>query len=345
MPIKVLIVDDSIVFRNRLRKLINSDPALQVVDVATNGKDALEKVIALTPDVITMDVNMPIMDGIQTVRAIMELKPTPILMLSAVTAEAASATFEALEAGALDFLLKNQDIVAREITDYSADLITKIKALASCKLTNNKIDYKNVNYKNIVHKNVNKYEIILIGSSTGGPIALQTVLQEIPRQFSVPIIIVQHMPENFTKPFSERMNSICNLTVREAQHGDIITAGNVYIAPGGKQLAFKRLANNTTKIEIKESEASVYYRPCIDLAFMSASTVFKGKILTIILTGMGADGREGVRALKNIGCTSWAQDEKTSIVFGMPQAVISAGLADKVFALENIGKAIVEEIK
>ena len=261
----------------------------------------------------------------------MEVTPVPILMLSSVTTQGAQSTFDALEAGAIDFLPKNTSFIASKTIEQSADLIRKIKVVARCK----------INTRKLIHS---KYEIVLIGSSTGGPIALQTIMRGLPAHFPAPIILIQHMPENFTKTFAERINSICNLKVKEAGDGDIITVGNAYVAPGGKQLTFRRLGNGTVRIEITEGDASLYYRPCIDLSLNSASTAFKGKVLSLILTGMGADGREGVRSLKNYNCTSWAQDEKSSVVFGMPQAVFEAGLVDKILNIDDISRALVNEV-
>ena len=188
-----------------------------------------------------------------------------------------------------------------------------------------------------------KYEVVLIGSSTGGPIALQTIMRGLPAAFPVPIVIVQHMPESFTKLFAARINSSCNLTAKEAAQGDIILPGNIYIAPGGKQLSFKMLADNSVEIQIDAREADSYYSPCIDIAFNSASAVFKNKALVLILTGMGADGKEGVRMLKQSGSTVWIQDENSSVVFGMPLAVLEAGLADKVLNLDDISSALINE--
>jgi two-component system, chemotaxis family, protein-glutamate methylesterase/glutaminase len=267
--IKVLIVDDSVLFRNYLRSIIDSDPELEVIDIAIDGNEAVEKARNLAPDVITMDVNMPVMDGIATVRQIMKINPIPILMLSAVTSVGAKTTFDALEAGAVDFLPKDKNFTITGMVDDSCDIIKKIKTVARSKIKT---------YELLP----TKYEAVLIGSSTGGPIALQTIMRGLPSSFPVPIVIIQHMPENFTKPFSERINSICNLHVQEAADGDILKVGNVYVAPGGKQLTFKKQLNGLVKIEIHESDPNLYYRPCIDLSFNSASTAFKEKILTLI---------------------------------------------------------------
>lgn len=287
--------------------------------------------MTLKPDVITMDVNMPVLDGISTVRKIMECRPTPILMLSAMTIEGAQETFNALEAGALDFLPKIQNVEVNHPADNIIDIIAKINAIAKCKVKLAKFPFS-------------RYEVLLIGASTGGTMALQSIIRELPANFPVPIVIVQHMPENFTKAFAERLNSLSNLEVKEAAHNDLILPGNVYIAPGGKQLFFKRNIDNKIIIEIKESDANLYYRPCIDISFTSASRVFNGKVLAVILTGMGADGKEGIRELKKHKFIVWVQDEKTCIVYGMPQAVYEAGLADKVLAIEDFTKNLISEI-
>lgn len=331
VTIKVLIVDDSTSFQNYLQTIINSDPELEVIGIAINEEEAIEKIARLEPDVITIDVNMPIMNGSATIQKIMDISPVPIIVLSAVTSEGAKLAFDAMEAGALDFVSKDKNFISQDQFHVNTDIIKKIKTVAGCTPKKRKISNK-------------RYEIVLIGASTGGPVALQTIIRELPWDFPLPIVIIQHMPRGFTKPFAERLNSIGNLKVKEAANGDTIFPGNVYIAPGGKQLVFKHFIDDSVKLEVKESDNTLYYHPCVDLSLESANKIFKNKVLALILTGMGTDGKEGVKALKSSGAVIWVQDEKSSVVFGMPAAVLTAGLADRILHLADISKALLAEV-
>ena len=350
MAIKVLIVDDSSFFQQHLRKLISSDSDFDVIDIAVNGKEAIEKVKRLKPDVITMDVKMPEMDGITAVRHIMKSCPTPILMLSAITVDGARSTFDALDAGAVDFLPKDTKFVSRNIEHGSMNLLDKLKTIAKVKFeqpvdVDPELKHKPVSKApEVSFKKVEKYEVVLIGASTGGPVAVQEIIESLPQEFPVPIVLVQHMPEDFTKLFAERVNFSSSMVVKEAVNDEILKPGEVYIAPGGMQLNFKSYGN-LVKLKIIEGDSSLYYRPCIDLAFKSAAAVFANKVLALVLTGMGADGKEGAIVLKDKGSTIWAQDKESSVVFGMPQAIINAGIASKTLNLKEISKRLLKEIK
>lgn len=352
MPLRVLVVDDSRFFRRRVTEMLESDSRLSVVAVAENGAEAIEVALSERPDVITMDIEMPVMDGIAAVKKIMSSNPVPILMFSSLTTDGAQATFNALDAGAIDYLPKNfaeisrnRDEVARVLCErvYSIGSKAHVKTVvrqitATPKLAQSAISSPSSG-KSI------SYELVAIGCSTGGPVALQEVLTKIPANFPLPIIMVQHMPGTFTPSFAKRLDGLCDITITEAQDGDVLKSGAAYLAPGGKQLVLSRTTANQIIIHIKEPDSGENYRPCVDTTFNSLARVCKKPVLAIILTGMGADGREGVRALKKLGATIWAQDEASSVVYGMPAAIAEAKLSDRILSLSDIGPSLIRQVK
>ncbi|MEI6895876.1 MAG: chemotaxis response regulator protein-glutamate methylesterase [Psychromonas sp.] len=393
MAIKVLVVDDSSFFRRRVSEIVNKSPALEVIATANNGQEAIDMVVKYRPDVVTMDIEMPVMDGITAVRKIMATHPVPILMFSSLTHQGATATFDALEAGAADFLPKKFEDIARDKEEASKLLQQRIEAIASrrtlrvrpklisakepIKKTNPPISasaLRNLNENNRlatkpqrkeitarrmdVHKTVSSnsspapffkatgksYDVLAIGTSTGGPVALQTVLVALPANFKLPILLIQHMPGTFTKAFADRLNGICKITVKEASDGDILKPGCAYLAPGGKQMLLDGRPGHA-KIRIHESGAKINYKPSVDITFASLSKIFGKKVLAVVLTGMGADGCEGARMLKAKGAEIWAQDEASCVVYGMPQAVTSSGIATESLALDQVAKRILVELK
>ena len=337
MSIRVLVVDDSGFFRRRVTEIINADGRMEVVGVASNGQEAIEKNESLRPDVITMDYEMPVMDGITAIRNIMQRRPVPVLMFSSLTFEGARVTLDALDAGALDFLPKNFDAIAKDSAQIKRALTDKIAAVARSQSKVAPVAAA----KPAVKGRLSQTELIVIGTSTGGPAALQTLFRSIPAGFKTPIIIVQHMPGSFTKAFAERLNGLSPLVVKEAVDGDKILPSHVYVAPGGMQLMLDR--RNGGVIHIRESDERVNYRPSVDIAFASAAKHYGNKVLGVVLTGMGADGREGARLIKQSGGLIWAQDEASCVIFGMPMAVIKDGLSDEILALKDIGPRLAEE--
>jgi len=385
MAYKVLVVDDSSFFRRRVTDILNKDPQLDVIDVAVNGQEAVDKAILLKPDVITMDIEMPVLNGIAAVKQIMAKSPTAILMFSSLTHQGAKATIEALEAGALDFLPKKFSDIAqnsdeagsflrqrviqlakkRRITRRSiasnhspkvnrtlsnrtpgnlASLNTR-KTLASLETKTSIAQSVKPITSTVIKASEKKYKLLAIGTSTGGPVALQKILTQLPQNFPLPIIMVQHMPATFTHAFASRLDSLCKVNVKEASDGDVLKAGCAYLAPGGRQMVITG-SENAAKINIIEDNSTkTTFKPSVDVSFGSAAKVFTGNVLGIILTGMGADGREGCRMLKARGSTIWAQDEETCVVYGMPQAVTAAGISQLSLPLETISNAILKEIK
>jgi Chemotaxis response regulator containing a CheY-like receiver domain and a methylesterase domain len=378
MAVKVLVVDDSSFFRRRVSEIINQDPTLEVVDTAQNGREAVEKAIALKPDVITMDVEMPVMDGISAVREIMAKSPTPILMFSSLTHEGAKSTLDALDAGALDFLPKKFEDIARDKDEAVKLLQQRVKAIARRRLfmsparpavstsvdtisgrvplsgrtpgTVTATSSTNIGSERSVaatpvafKKSGKSYQVVLIGTSTGGPVALQTVLTQLPATFPHPILLIQHMPATFTSAFAARLNGLCQISVKEAEDGDLLRPGCAYLAPGGKQMLLEG-KGVSSKIRIIEGNDKVNYKPCVDITFASAAKSHNDKVLAIVLTGMGADGRDGARLLKEQGATIWAQDEASCVVYGMPQAVAKAGISSESLPLDKVAQRILVEV-
>lgn len=341
MSVSVLIVDDSGFFRRRLSEMIRACPGLEVVGTASNGREALEQVLALKPDVITMDYEMPIMDGISALRAIMDQCPTPVLMFSSLTYEGARVTLEALEAGAVDYLPKNFDEISRNSDELRRKLGDRLltiardarrSALRPPTLTTPAPATSRPRTARRGH-----YELVIIGTSTGGPVALQQVLSALPADFSVPLVLVQHMPASFTAAFAERLDSLCRIRVRQARDGDSLRPGEALLAPGGKQLMIAR-----GKVRVLPGDERLNYKPCVDITFGSAANAYQNQVLALVLTGMGADGCEGARLLKQAGSSVWAQDEATSVIYGMPMAVARANLADEILPLSKLGQRLAE---
>jgi two-component system chemotaxis response regulator CheB len=380
MTYKVLVVDDSSFFRRRVTDILNKDPQLEVVGVAINGQEAVEKAILLKPDVITMDIEMPVLNGIAAVKKIMAQCPTAILMFSSLTHQGAKSTIEALEAGALDFLPKKFSDIAKNSDEAGSLLRQRVAQLAkkrgltrrslsssipprvsrtasnqsalntrrSLTSTESKVaeaySIKSITSP-LIKASGKTYKLLAIGTSTGGPVALQKILSQLPQDFPLPIIMIQHMPATFTNAFASRLDSLCKINVKEASNGDVLKAGCAYLAPGGRQMVITG-TENAAKIKIiDDNSAKITFKPCVDVSFGSAAKVFSGNVLGIILTGMGADGREGARMLKTRGATIWAQDEETSVVYGMPQAVTVAGISQLSLPLEAISSALLKEIK
>lgn len=357
--LRVLVVDDSAFFRNRLIGLLNQADDIEVVGSAGDGAQALREVQRLRPNVVTMDVEMPIMDGITAVRQIMAIAPTPILMLSAQTHAGATATLSALDAGAVDFLPKNfiEFGVNQGQTEAARALRNRVFAVGrSCfRNLDNKISQAQTTSahaplfdkpadRHSIATGSEKTELVVIGASTGGPVALQAILRSLPADFPIPIVIVVHMPASFTPAFAARLDSLCKININEAQDGMPLRPGQGLIAPGGKQLVFAE-RNENTIVRITESATRQTYKPSVDITLGSAARLFPGKVLAIVLTGMGADGKQGAQLLKEGGSTVWSQDEQSCVVYGMPQAVEKAGLSDKVLPLTHIGRMLTTAVQ
>ncbi|UQI32698.1 chemotaxis response regulator protein-glutamate methylesterase [Pseudomonas bijieensis] len=373
MVVKVLVVDDSGFFRRRVSEILSADTSIQVVGTATNGKEAIDQALALKPDVITMDYEMPMMDGITAVRHIMQRCPTPVLMFSSLTHEGARVTLDALDAGAVDFLPKNFEDISRNPDKVRQLLCEKVHSISR---SNRRVSAYSVpapapvvapspaptssgSFNPAPVRSApapaparpapaatasspapkrKAYKLVAIGTSTGGPVALQRVLTQLPANFPAPIVLIQHMPAAFTKAFAERLDKLCNISVKEAEDGDILRPGLALLAPGGKQM----MIDGRGAVKILPGDERLNYKPCVDITFGSAAKSYGDKVLAVVLTGMGADGREGARLLKQGGSAIWAQDEASCVIYGMPMAIVKADLADAVYGLDDIGRHLVE---
>ncbi|WP_120995439.1 protein-glutamate methylesterase/protein-glutamine glutaminase [Stutzerimonas urumqiensis] len=362
MPVKVLVVDDSGFFRRRVSEILSSDANIQVIGTATNGREAIDQALALKPDVITMDYEMPMMDGITAVRQIMQRCPTPVLMFSSLTHEGARVTLDALDAGAVDFLPKNFEDISRSPDKVKQLLCEKVHSIARSNRRFSSMPAPSsaqpaptfAASRTAAPANTTAaaaprsaaspaprrkaYRLVAIGTSTGGPVALQRVLTQLPEHFPAPILLIQHMPAAFTKAFAERLNKLCRISVKEAEDGDHLRPGLALLAPGGKQM----MVDARGVVRILPGDERLNYKPCVDITFGSAAKSFNDKVLAIVLTGMGADGREGARMLKQCGSQVWAQDEASSVIYGMPMAIVKANLSDAIYSLDDIGRHLAE---
>ncbi|UUW72271.1 protein-glutamate methylesterase/protein-glutamine glutaminase [Pseudomonas oryzihabitans] len=369
MPVKVLVVDDSGFFRRRLKEILAADPNISVVGTASNGREGVDQALALRPDVITMDYEMPMMDGITAVRHIMQKCPTPVLMFSSLTHEGARVTLDALDAGAVDYLPKNFEDISRNPASLQKLLCEKIHHIAR---SNRRFAVAPSVAPAVptgasaapaaarpaprpaapsgaqsAHAPVapaspppkrKHYRLVAIGTSTGGPVALQRVLTQLPANFPAPLVLIQHMPAAFTKAFAERLDKLCRISVKEAEDGDQLRPGLALLAPGGKQM----MVDGRGMVKILPGDERLNYKPCVDVTFGSAAKAYADKVLAVVLTGMGADGREGARMLKQVGSQVWAQDEASCVIYGMPMAIAKANLADAIYGLDDIGRHLTE---
>jgi two-component system, chemotaxis family, protein-glutamate methylesterase/glutaminase len=338
--IKVFVVDDSSFFRRRITEIISSDPNMEVIGQAVDGLDAIEKLKDIDPDIITMDIEMPRLDGISAVKKIRETQSTPILMFSSLTHEGAKATFEALDAGASDFLPKKFEDIASDRQEAINKLCERIRSLArkTPDSISTRIKVPPV-LRNTQSSSSRGYQLAVIGASTGGPVAIEKVLKSLPANYPLPILLIQHMPASFTGAFADRLDKICAIKVKEAENGDQIQPGVAYIAPGGRQMCLKKSGRENI-ISIEDEPVSTTYKPCVDITFNSIAEAYTGRVLAIVLTGMGSDGCVGARLLREKGATVWAQDEASCVIYGMPMAIVKENLADKVMSVDEIGMSL-----
>ncbi|MEN8908256.1 MAG: chemotaxis response regulator protein-glutamate methylesterase [Clostridiales bacterium] len=370
--INVLVVDDSAFMRKVVADLLNSDNEIKVVGTARDGKEAIKKFKELKPDVVTMDVEMPVMNGLVCIKEILKISYIPIVMISSHTKTGTDYTIEALENGAVDFVSKPENILEMKGNIIRNELVEKIKMSFNVKeeivkdkkeeVAKNEYEKENIDTKKIlepkridkkpikvknnskIRKNNNdtKMHIIAIGTSTGGPKALQTVISKLPKDLPITVVVVQHMPPKFTSSLAERLNNCSELSVKEAEDGDVLNIGNVYIAPGD----FHMLVENhisELKIKLTKDPPIGRLRPAVDVLYQSLSDTGLNNISSIIMTGMGSDGSEGVKKLKELnGAYTIAQDEKSCTVFGMPKMAIQTGFVDKVIPLESIASEIIK---
>lgn len=345
--IKVLIVDDSVLIRKILTDILKTDNEVLVVGTARNGKEALEKIETLKPDIITMDIEMPLMDGITTLKHIVSRFKLPVIMISSLTSEGADLTLKALDEGAIDFLPKPSNIFGLNQADIKAEIIEKIKIGSKSRIDIKK-PIKALAKPEIQTEKLKKtYEdfnsIVVIGTSTGGPRALQALIPEIPNDINAAIVIVQHMPAKFTKSLADRLNSTSNIQIKEAEDGDIISKGCGYIAPGDYHMTIVKESKNLV-VRLNKDPQVMGLRPTVDILMESVANINGYSKVGVILTGMGSDGTKGIVKMKNSGSYNIAQDESTSVVYGMPKSAIASNCIDEILPLDKIALRITNKV-
>jgi two-component system, chemotaxis family, protein-glutamate methylesterase/glutaminase len=344
--INVVVVDDSAFMRKSISMMLESDPAIKVVATARDGQDGINKIREFRPDLVTLDIEMPVMDGLSALRIIMKELPLPVIMISSLTSEGAQATLDALNLGAVDFIPKELSYVSVDIKKIREDLISKVKTIVRSRpfrLRPPRPSPRPVSRPaahggpvwNIPAAAGKKLKAVVLGISTGGPFALLQTIPKLPADFPLGIAIVQHMPPRFTKSLAERLDSLSALNVREAADGDVLEPGMVLLAPGGQHMTFRRKGGYVVAA-IGPEPSNTLYRPSADIMISSAVEAINGPLLGVIMTGMGKDGLEGLKLVKQKGGFVIAQDEDSCVVYGMPRAAVEEGVADAILPLEGI---------
>jgi len=351
--IRVLVVDDSAFMRKALKRMLGSDPMIKVIGDARDGKEAIEKVQMLKPDVVTLDVKMYGMDGLEALSQIMQKDPCPVLMVSSLTSEGGEVTLRALELGAVDFIDKSSCHTHMDILDIGEALVNKVKVIAGVDLKKVKeikggpLPVPANSSTKAARPPATMVEgapshVVAIGASTGGPMSLEEVLSNLPVDYSGTIFVVQHMPIGFTKSLAERMDKICRISVKEAEQGDLALPARVLIAPGGYHMKLRRKRDGGHYVHLTKKPYDTPHCPSVDVLMQSMAEEWQGRMLGIVMTGMGKDGSEGIRHMKAAGATVYAQDERTCVVFGMPLAASLTGCVDKMVPLRALGDEILK---
>jgi len=344
--IRILVVDDSAFMRKAISNILNTPDDMEVVATARDGLDAIKKVTDYQPDVITLDIEMPRLDGLQTLGYIMSECPTPVVMLSAYTESGGLTTMKALEYGAVDFVCKPSGPISLDLDKVAQELTAKVR-------TASQVDVRRLSFVDIERMvkgpalkaaPPSEHQAVVIATSTGGPRALYEIIPKLPADLPAPVLVVQHMSQGFTKSLAERMDVACALNVKEAQEGEEITAGHVYIAPGNFHMAVVREGNREF-IRLNQEPQRHSVRPSADVTLETAAKVYGANCLGVVLTGMGHDGAAGARAVKDAGGQVLVQDEPTSVVFGMPKSAIDLGAADLILPLNEIADQIIRRVR
>lgn len=337
--IKVLVVDDSFLMRKLISDMLKSDKEIEVIGLAKDGIDALEKIKKLKPDVITLDLEMPGIPGLDVLHETMRTMPTPVIIVSAYSTPGASETISALEYGAVDFLTKPSGPISTDIEKIKDELIRLVKVAAQVDVGSFKV--KRIKPKEITNVPSFSEKVLIIGASSGGPPAIEAVLRTLPEDFPIPILIIQHMPKEFTESFADRLDKICKINVKQAQKGDKLKPGLAILAPGDYHMVLKKVLGGAT-IDLTKAKCVNNVRPSIDVTIESTVKYYGRNTIGIILTGMGSDGASGLALIRKSGGKTIAQDEKTSLIYGMPKVAIELGVVDFILPLQKIGKKVVE---
>ncbi|NLW48976.1 MAG: chemotaxis response regulator protein-glutamate methylesterase [Firmicutes bacterium] len=340
MAVRVLVVDDSTFAQQILTGLLSKDPELEIIGVAVDGEDALRQIAQFHPDVVTLDIEMPKMNGLDCLAKIMEKSPTPVIMVSYLTVNGAEHTIKALELGAVDFVTKPSKDDA-DLEKVAKEIIQKVKLAASIKVDKLQKVITDKKARSLTIKPPKSIELITIGSSTGGPRALRYLLGLFPENFPLGIVVAQHMPVGFTQVFANHLNDVCDIEISEAKDGDPILPGKVLIAPSGKQIVLERASNEELIVKTSK-EPVLIYKPSVNHFLKSVAAVCHEKVLSIILTGMGSDGAISMQELRNLGARTIAEAEESCVVFGMPRAAIELDGVEFVESLPNIYPRIID---
>lgn len=344
---KVLVVDDSLFMRRILADILESDPRLKVIGTAYNGKMAIDSIRELNPDVVTMDVEMPVMDGLETLKELRKITSVPVIMISSLTEKGSEVTIKALELGAFDFIQKPDKGSGITVEDIKQDLISKV-ILAAQTAVKTAFTFKKKDEEKVstprptisISPSQKTDKMVMISSSTGGPQALKTVISALPKNLPAKVLIVQHMPAKFTETFAQRLDTMSELDVFEAKDGDVPEPGKVFLAPGNYHMDL----DHQGIIRLNQQPAILGLRPCADITINSVSRIYRENLICVTLTGMGHDSRDGITFAKKNGALAIAEHESTCVVYGMPRSVIEAGLADVVVPLEDIPNEIVKAV-
>jgi two-component system chemotaxis response regulator CheB len=343
--IRVVVVDDSPFVRRALGRMLGGAPDIEVVGMAVDGQDGLEKVRALRPDVVTLDVKMPRMDGLEALQRIMRECPTAVLLLSSLTSDGGEVTLRGLELGAMDFVDKSSVQGHMNLLGLTDELVAKVRALAS--VPRARLGHPREAGPEAAaaarRAGADRAEVVAIGTSTGGPPALQAIIPRLPAHFGAPLLIVQHMPPGFTRSLAERLDQRSRLRVREAEDGEVLKPGTVLVAPAGRHMKVRR-RDGQARIWLDEEPRSALHRPAIDVLMASVAKVFGRRALGVLLTGMGADGVEGLRAIRGAGGRTLAESEDSAVIYGMPKAAVEAGVVDQTVTLARMADEILAAV-
>lgn len=340
--VRVLVVDDSALMRKLIPQIIERDSSIHVVGTAMDGEFALKKIEELRPHVITLDLEMPRMDGMETLRAIMRQSRLPVIVVSAHTTQGASATFKALALGAFDFVAKPHDALAANMDAIATELINKIKVASQTRMPKSQPEIPARRVKKSGQKRMPTRRVVAVGVSTGGPNALQYVLSQLPADFPAAIVIVQHMPEGFTELFARRLDECCAIDVKEAASGDLLLAGRALICPGNRHMRVKRMPLGDIVVLSEEPKVNGH-RPSVDVLYRSVAQEFGRDAVGLIMTGMGEDGADALKEIRKQGGITIAQDEESCVVYGMPRAAIDRGSVMRVVPLDALANTLMAQ--
>jgi two-component system chemotaxis response regulator CheB len=346
--LKVLVVDDSAYVRKVVKQMLSRSPFLEVVGTARDGREALELVEQLDPDVVTCDLIMPELDGVGFVREQMRRRPLPIIIMS-IASETGEAALTALDAGAVDFVQKPTALATEKIFEVGDELIEKVKAAASIPMARVKLyaptaEEASQRQSPAPVTRGELVDVVVIGISTGGPQALKQLIPQLPADFPAPVAMVMHMPVGYTEMYARKLDELSQLDVREAREGDVLRAGLALLAPAGRHLTFRRRADGEVAAHLDSRPFDLPHRPSVDVLFQSAAEVYRQRVLGVVMTGMGSDGKQGAAWIKAQGGLVYTQSEETCVVYGMPSSVVEAGLSDRSVPLDRMAQAMREAV-